>query len=72
MSIFAGLIFSSIALFSVFTMHLVRVSHLQKTINSIDVTLALMMTTLVPVFFYGIFIWAILSVFWISKKQPTR
>ena len=72
MSIFAGLIFSSIALFSVFTMHLVRVSYLQKTINSIDVTLALMMTTLVPVFFYGIFIWAILSVFWISKKQPTR
>lgn len=71
-SVIAATTFGAMALFMVFALHVIRLSAIQHSFNDVDTFLALATAKLVSVFFYGIFLWSILSVFWISKAEPER
>ena len=71
-SVIASVTFGAIALFEVFAIHLVRLSIISQQFGSSEAILMLAALQLMPVFFYGILIWTIASVFWISQAAPKR
>jgi hypothetical protein len=72
LSIIAASTFALIAAFEIFAIHFVRLSFIQKQLGELDVFLVLAAVQLIPVYFYGILIWAILDMAWINRAQPTR
>ncbi len=71
-SIVAATTFAAMALFAIFAIHVLRSSLNNQSLDGVDAFLALATAQLVPAFFLGIFLWAILSVFWISQAEPKR
>lgn len=71
-SVIVSVAFGAIALFEVFAIHLIRLSVISQQFGSNEAILTLVALKLMPVFFYGILVWSIASVFWISKAEPQR
>lgn len=73
-SIVAATTFALIALFEVFALHVARLAVLQERFQDSEVMLFLILASikLIPVFFYGILLWSLASMFWIQKAEPKR